>query len=120
MFASGGGNLRGVVTILGFVVGVTTAAWSFDTWSAWPILPTVSLTHQLGGYGAVAVHLGLVGLALLLATAYERYRRGRVEGLLADRTADMRLAGRWPLLWGALGLGLAAIAIVLLSGRPGR
>ncbi len=118
MFSAGGGNLRGLVTILGFIVGVTTAAWSFDTWSAWPILPTASLTHEFGGFGAVAVHLAMVGLALLLATAYERYRRGRVEGLLADRTADMRLAGRWPLLWGAVGLGIAAVLIVLLSGRP--
>ncbi len=118
MFSAGGGNLRGLVTILGFIIGVTTAAWSFDTWSAWPILPTASLTHEFGGAGAVAIHLGMVGVALLLATAYERYRRGRVEGLLADRTADTRLSGRWPLLWGAIGLGMAAILIVLLSGRP--
>ncbi len=119
MFSAGGGNLRGLVTILGFIIGVTAAAWSFDTWSAWPILPTGSLTHQFGGLGAVAAHLAMVGSALLLATLYERHRRGRVEGLLADRTADMRLAGRWPLLWGAVGLGLAAILVVLLSGRPG-
>ncbi len=118
MFSAGGGNLRGPVTILGFIVGVTVAAWSFDTWSAWPILPTASLTHEFGGIGAVVAHLCMVAVALALAMAYERYRRGRVEGLLADRTPDMRLAGRWPLLWGAVGLGLAAILIVLLSGRP--
>ena len=118
MFSAGAGNLRGLVTILGFIIGVTTAAWTFDSWSAWPILPTGSLTHELGGFGAVAAHLALVGVALALATAYERYRRGRVEGLLADRTPDMRLGGRWPLLWGAIGLGIAAILIVLLSGRP--
>jgi uncharacterized protein len=118
MFAAGSGSIKSLVTILGFIIGVTGAAWSFDTWSTWPILPTVSLTHQFGGFGAVGIHLALSAAAIGLAVAYERSRRGTVEGLLVDRTAETSLWGRWPLLWGAVGLGVAALAILLLSGRP--
>jgi uncharacterized protein len=118
MFAAGSGSLKNLVTIIGFIIGVTAAVGSFETWSAWPILPTVSLTHSLGGLGAVSAHLVTCAAALVLALLYERYRRGQIEGLLHDRTDDSRLLGRWPMLWGAIGLGLAAVLIVLLSGRP--
>ncbi len=118
MFAAGSGSLKNLVTILGFILGVTAAAASFETWSAWPILPTVSLTHSLGGVGAVGVHLLTCAFMITLALAYEQYRRGRIEGLLVDRTPETSVLGRWPLLWGAVGLGIAAVLIVLLSGRP--
>jgi uncharacterized membrane protein YedE/YeeE len=122
MFTAGSGNLKSVVTIIGFIAGVTLAAFSFDSWSAWPILPTVSLTHSLGGFGAVGAHLALSATAIGLAIAYEKSRRGHVEGLLSDAVPAQglraRLLGRWPLLWGAIGLGIAALLIVLLSGRP--
>jgi uncharacterized protein len=118
MFAAGSGSLKGFVTILGFIFGVTGAAATFDSWSAWPILPTVSLTHELGGFGAVGVHLAVTASFIGLALAYEMRRRGRIEGLLADRTAASGLLTRWPLLWGAIGLGVAAVLILLLSGRP--
>ncbi len=118
MFAAASGSLRSVVTIVGFVIGVTAAAATFDIWSLWTIIPTVSLTHSLGGYGAVAVHLAITGTMIALASLYEMRRRGHLEGLLVDHTAGTALLGRWPMLWGAIGLGIAAILIVLLSGRP--
>ncbi len=118
MFAAGSGSLKNLVTILGFILGVTAAVSSFETWSAWPILPTVSLTHSLGGIGAVGAHLVTCSFVIGLALVYEQYRRGRIEGLLVDRTPETRVTGRWPLLWGAAGLGVAAVLIVVLSGRP--
>jgi uncharacterized protein len=118
MFAAGSGSLKNLVTIIGFIIGVTAAVGSFETWSAWPILPTVSLTHSFGGFGAVGIHLALCAFAVLLAMGYETLRRGRIEGLLVDRTGETRLFRRWPMLWGAIGLGIAAVLIVVLSGRP--
>jgi uncharacterized protein len=118
MFAAGSGSLKGLVTIIGFILGVTAAAATFDSWSAWPILPTVSLTHELGGFGAVGAHLAVTASCIGLALAYEMRRRGGIESLLADRTANSGLVTRWPLLWGAVGLGVAAVLILLLSGRP--
>ncbi len=118
MFAAGSGSLKSLFTIIGFVIGVTAAVSSFETWSVWPILPTVSLTHSLGGFGAVGAHLVTSAFAITLALVYEKHRRGQIEGLLSDRTRETGLFGRWPLLWGAVGLGIAAILIVLMSGRP--
>ncbi len=118
MFAAGSGSLKSLVTIIGFVIGVTGAVGTFETWSVWPILPTVSLTHSLGGFGAVGAHLLTSAFAITLAMVYEKHRRGQIEGFLSDRTRETSLLGRWPLLWGAVGLGIAAILIVLLSGRP--
>jgi uncharacterized protein len=117
MFGAGGGNLRAMVIILGFVIGVGGAVASYEHWSLWPILPTVSLTHSFGAAGAVIAHLALCGVVLLAAIAYERSRRGKVAGFLDD-AEQARTSGRWPLLWGAAGLGLAALLILVISGRP--
>ncbi len=119
MFAAGSGSLTGLVTILGFIGGVTAAAYSFESWSQWPALPTVSFTHQLGGAGATLLHITMAAATIGGLAAYERLRRGRVEGLLADRTPEHRLTGRWPLLWGAIGLGLAALLILIISVAHG-
>jgi uncharacterized protein len=118
MFAAGSGSIRSLVTILGFVIGVTAAVGSFETWSAWPIMETISLTHMLGGYGAIAAHITVTAAAIGLAMLYERYRRGRIESLLHDRASGSTLTDRWPMLWGAFGLGIAALLVLLLSGRP--
>jgi uncharacterized protein len=118
MFAAGSGSIRSIFTILGFILGVTGAVASFESWSTWPIMETVSLTHSFGGYGAVAIHVALTAAAIGLAVGYERFRRGQVEGLLTDKTAESNLRGRWPMLYGAIGLGIAALLILALSGRP--
>lgn len=117
MFGAGGGNIRAMVIILGFVIGVGLAVASYEHWSLWPILPTVSLTHSFGATGAVLVHLALCGVVLAALLVYERIRRGRIAPLMDDAKAA-RTAGRWPLLWGAVGLGIAALLILLISGRP--
>jgi uncharacterized protein len=122
MFTAGSGSIRSVFTIIGFITGVTAAVATFESWSVWPSMETVSLTHSFGGYGAVAVHIAVTAAALGLAALYERYRRGHVEGLLVDQNAGSslptRLLGRWPMLYGAVGLGVAALLILALSGRP--
>jgi uncharacterized protein len=118
MYAAASGSVKSAVTTIGFIIGVTAAVASFETWSVWPLIPTVSLIHSFGGYGAVAAHLGLSSVALLLTYGYELFRRGKVDGLLSDNSSNTGIFGRWPLVWGAMGLGLAALLIVLLSGRP--
>jgi uncharacterized protein len=117
MFGAGGGNVRAMVIILGFVIGVGLAVASYEQWSVWPILPTVSLTHSLGATGAVLAHLALCGIVLAALLVYERIRRGRIAPLMDD-AESARASGRWPLLWGAIGLGIAALLILMISGRP--
>jgi uncharacterized protein len=117
MFGAGGGNIRAMTIILGFVIGVGLAVASYEHWSLWPILPTVSLTHSLGATGAVLMHLALCGIVIAALLGYERIRRGRIAPLLDD-AETARSAGRWPLLWGAVGLGVAALLILIISGRP--
>jgi hypothetical protein len=119
LFSAGGGNVRGAVTVLGFIVGATIAAATYDSWSAWPALPTVSLTHELGLAGALAAHLAICSVVYLVAAAYERGRTGRLAGLLSDRKDGFSWrSDRWPLAYGAIGLGVACIAILLATGRP--
>jgi uncharacterized protein len=118
MFTAGSGSIRSIFTIIGFIIGVTAAVATFENWSVWPSIETVSLTHSFGGYGAVAVHIAITAAALGLAALYERYRRGHVEGLLVDQNSGSSLGGRWPMLYGAIGLGVAALLILALSGRP--
>jgi uncharacterized protein len=119
LFSAGSGSIQSVFTIIGFVGGATIAAATYDEWSAWPALPTISLTHQFGTAGALAAHLAIAATVFGLAALYEKRRTGRVAGLLSDTATGFDWSrDRWPLWLGASGLGFAMLAIFLLNGRP--
>jgi len=112
--AAGGQGARMWLTLLAFIAGATLAAWDGERWMAWPALPPLSLPAVLGIAPAMALSLGLLGLAWWGSAVLERRRHGAVEAL------EWRGAlGRpWPMLWGAVALAGLNLATLWLAGRP--
>lgn len=122
LYTVGGGSVRMVVTLLFFIVGATGAAWSWESWSGLPRLPSVSLPGSIGVAGALAAQLGLLAALWWIAARRERILTGDVASIWRrDRQhtrAASLLRGPWPYGWAALALAGLAFLTLVLSGRP--
>jgi uncharacterized protein len=118
LFAVGAGQTSIVLTLGGFIVGSTLAAWQFDLWKNLPGYAPYVLADHIGWFGSWAVTI----LALLVVVAVSRIiqRRRNPPPLgpvpSARGAAARALRGSWPLAVGALVLGLLGGAVMLVSG----
>lgn len=120
LFTAGGGNLRMVVTLLGFILGSALATHHVDWWWQQPAFGAVSLVETLGVTGGLALSLGMFAAVYALTIVFERRRHGRlVQSAVETGSGWCRfLRGPWPLLWGAVGLALLNYLTLLIAGRP--
>jgi uncharacterized membrane protein YedE/YeeE len=118
LYHTGSGDTRGVLVLLGFMVGSLLGVYHLPFWQG---LPALSVGSALTWFPTP--YLGLVLWLLLLLALYlgvaavERKRRGRVEPLFR-REATHPLWGPWSLVTGAAVLALGSLALLLLQGRP--
>ncbi|MGL4243184.1 MAG: YeeE/YedE family protein [Beijerinckiaceae bacterium] len=117
LYGLGGGNLKLAGTLLGFVLGSVIGASHMEYWWSLPAVEPLVIQNAFGLWPALALQAAVLGIVFWLATRY-----GRAP---AADPAEMRLplsqrllAGRWPLMWGAVALALLNIATLVLSSRP--
>lgn len=108
---AGGGSASAWITLLGFVLGATCAAWGAGWWSAWPQWRPVALTHSLGLGGAVAGSILILVVVFHGLARWERAAHGSVEPLFQPGTV-------WSLGMGALGLAALGFITLVAAGRP--
>jgi uncharacterized membrane protein YedE/YeeE len=110
LFALGGGNLRLFVTLAFFVAGSAIGAAHLDFWRGLPKFEAITSQEIFGWPLALALHLAIFGSIIRLIP------RGADE----PRPKNIRdfLCRPWPLLWGAVGLGLLNASTLLIAGRP--
>jgi hypothetical protein len=116
LFGLGGGNLKLLGTLAGFVAGSAVGASHMEYWWSLPAVEPVVLQNALGLWPALALQAAVLGLIFWLATRFGRApAREPDQGLTL---AQKLLAGRWPLMWGAVALAVLNIATLVLSSRP--
>jgi uncharacterized protein len=116
LFGIGGGNLKLVGTLGGFIVGSAVGASHMEYWWSLPAVEPIVIQNTFGLWGALAVQAALLGGIYWLATRF-----GRAPAAGRDERGPIRhrlLTGRWPLMWGAVALALLNIATLVLSSRP--
>lgn len=117
LYGLGGGNLKLLGTLSGFILGSVIGASHMQFWWSLPAVEPVVLQNAVGLGPALAIQAATLGLIFWLATRFGR--APRTEPAEARRPLRERLlAGRWPLLWGAVGLALLNVATLILSSRP--
>lgn len=117
LFAVGSGQTSIVLTLGGFILGATLAAWQFDLWKDLPALDPVVLSDHVGWFGSWAVTLAVLALTVLVTRLIQARRNPPPIGTPPSAKGAARaLRGSWPLAAGALALALLGAGVLLVSG----
>ena len=118
LFAVGSGQSTIVLTLGGFIVGSTLAAWQYGLWSDLPAFDPVLLSDHLGWGGSLAVTLAALAAVFLVSRRVQARRNPPPVGAppSARGTLARVVRGSWPLLAGALVLAVLGGAVLLVSG----
>lgn len=117
LFAVGSGQSSILVTLAGFIVGSVLYTWQYDLVDDLPAFQPVLLQDHVGYLGAwVVTILALVGI-VLASRRYQARRNPPPSGRPPSARGWARvLRGSWPMLVGAVVLGVLAIGVLWVSG----
>ncbi|WP_243659140.1 YeeE/YedE family protein [Tamaricihabitans halophyticus] len=117
LFAVGSGQSTIVLTLGGFIAGSVLYTWAFPVFDGWPEVPGFLLSEHIGWFGSWASTIAALLLIVLLTRIVQARRTPPPTGSAPTATGLARIwRGSWPLLVGALVLGVLAAAVVLVSG----
>lgn len=119
LFAVGAGQSTIVLTLGGFIAGSVVYTWAYPVFTGWPQVSGFLLSDHVGWWGSWAITIA----ALLLVVVVTRVVQARrtpppVEPVPTAHGLARIVRGSWPLLAGAVVLGILAGAVVLVSGGP--
>ncbi|MET8757854.1 YeeE/YedE family protein [Lentzea sp. NPDC004782] len=117
LFAVGSGQSTIVLTLFGFVAGSVFYTWAFPLFDGWPAFPAVVLSEHVGWWGSWLITIALLGLIVLATRLVQARRTPPPVDVVPTARGFARVArGSWPLLAGAVVLGVLAAAVFLVSG----
>jgi uncharacterized membrane protein YedE/YeeE len=117
LFAVGSGQSTIVLTLGGFIAGSVVYTWAFPVFDGWPALKGVLLADHVGWFGSWLITV-VVLLGIVAVTRFVQARRNPPPAdVVPTATGIARvLRGSWPVLVGAVVLGVLAGAVLLVSG----
>jgi uncharacterized membrane protein YedE/YeeE len=121
LYHAGGGQLRAIPSMFGFMVGGLWATADYEWWMELPQLAPVSLIDEAGIVGAIVLNLIIFAAIAGFTVWLEKRTHGEVEAdkPLRDISNWRRyLQGPWPFIWGALVLAILNFATLAITGRP--
>ncbi|OEU95768.1 YeeE/YedE family protein [Streptomyces oceani] len=118
LFAVGSAQTSVFLTLGGFIVGATLAAWQFDLWKDLPAWEPVVMSEHLGWFGSWAVTIAVLTVVVVATRAIQARRNPPPLGAVpsARTTAARTLRGSWPLAVGSLALAVLGAGVLLVSG----
>ncbi len=120
LFAVGAGQSTIVLTLGGFIVGSTLAAWQFDLWNDLPAFEPWVLSDHVGWFGSWAVTILALGALVAVTRVVQRRRTPPPTAAVPTSRglATRAVRGSWPLAAGALALAVLGAGVLLVSGGP--
>lgn len=121
LYHAGGGQLRAIPSMFGFMVGGLWATADYEWWMEKPQLAPVSVIETAGVLPAILINLALFAAIAGFTYWLEKRTHGEVE---ADKPHQgltqwrRYLQGPWPFIWGALVLALLNFTTLAITGRP--
>ena len=118
LFTAGGGNVRMLITLAGFILGSLIGTWQWSLWQSVPGIAPVSLAQNFGIFGGILISFVMFSVVYYASVIWERHRHGDVVN---DPNYDGKfswLRGPWPLIAGALALVVVQVSTLTLAGRP--
>lgn len=116
LYHLGGGQIRAIPSMLGFMAGGLWATADYEWWTTLPQLAPISMIDSLGLFLALLVNLGVFAAITWMTFKVEKQlsRRNGADAPLWQRL----LRGPWPFVWGGVALALLNFATLLILGRP--
>ena len=120
LFTVGGGSARMLITLVFFIIGAVIGTAHLPMWLELPSLPPISLGHDYGIGGGLAVTFGGLALVALLTIIVEKRAHGGLEVVSnVPREGFARFFhGPWPLVWTGLLLAGLNVATLMIAGHP--
>lgn len=121
LYHAGGGQLRAIPSIIGFMFGALWATADYEWWTTLPQLAPISSIDSLGLMPAIIINLALFALIAGFSVWLEKRRYGSLEKDNAGSTLPLRrrlLRGPWPFIWGGVCLAVLNFAVLAITGYP--
>ncbi|GEO25003.1 membrane protein [Alicyclobacillus acidoterrestris] len=120
LYHTGGGDVRGILTIIGFVIGSVLGSWNFAWWQSTPHFQPVSFLMTFGDVGGFLFNVLLMAIVFVTTIIIERRKHGKIESMVAGGKSGLNgiFRGPWSLLAGSIVLALGNAVVLLLSGKP--
>jgi uncharacterized protein len=120
LYHAGGGDIRGILTIIGFIVGSVIGSKDFSWWMSTPNIGPVSFIQSFGAFGGVLVSFILIAILFFIVYTVEKRRYGKVEPLFGKGQFKWETVIKGPWSWVAGGFVLAVgnFILLLVSGKP--
>ena len=120
LYHLGGGDSRGLLTLIGFVAGSVIGSAHFTWWMATPNIGPVSFIQTFGVTGGFLFNLLIMIIVFVVTLYIEKRRNGNVQSLRPDWSAGWKAIykGPWPLILGSVVLAVGNALILFISGKP--
>ncbi|GAB3754569.1 YeeE/YedE family protein [Microlunatus parietis] len=117
LFAVGSGQTSIVITLLGFIAGSVIYTAGYPAFTGWPQVPGVALADHVGWFGAWAITIAALVIIVGVTRVVQRRRNPPPTDVVPTARGLSRIVrGSWPILVGAVVLGVLAGAVFLVSG----
>ena len=117
LFAVGSGQSTIVFTLFGFIAGSVVYTAAFPVFDGWPSVPGVLLSDHVGWFGSWAITIAALAVIVLATRFVQKRRTPPPVDVVPTASGFARvLRGSWPILAGAVVLGVLAGAVFLVSG----
>jgi hypothetical protein len=120
LYHTGGGDVRGILTIIGFVAGSVIGSNNYTWWMATPQMGKVSFIHSFGALGGVLVSFLLIAIVFFIVYRIEKRRYGKVQPLFQKGNWKWEnvVKGPWSWVAGGVVLAIGNFILLLVSGKP--
>lgn len=120
LYHTGGGDARGVLTLVGFVIGSLLGTINFTWWMSTPHFQPVSFIASFGIVGGFLFNALLLAIVFTITLVVEKRRNGHVERLRSNGSFSIKSVFRGPWSWiaGSIVLALGNALVLILSGKP--
>ncbi|SDX78396.1 hypothetical protein SAMN05421504_103833 [Amycolatopsis xylanica] len=117
LFAVGSGQSTIVLTLGGFITGSVLYTYAYPLLKNWPQVKGVLLADHVGWFGSWAITIAvLVGIVFVTKAVQKRRVPPPTDVVPTAKGAARIIRGSWPILVGAVVLGVLAGAVYLVSG----
>ncbi len=119
LYHLGGGDLRGVLTLIGFIIGSVIGSAHFAWWMATPNIGPVSFLETFGSAGGLLFNVLIMVIVFAVTVIIEKRRTGRVESLRPEKPLNWRtwISGPWPLVIGSVILAIGNTLYLIITGK---